>query len=112
MAVANKAARQFQALFDTIPFKATVNFASAGDNDGSGAAFASADITVTGAALGDAVPFIALGLDSVDVTVTAAVTAANTVTVTVNNPTVDAVDLVSTTVTGCVYSPKGVFNSL
>ena len=112
MAVGNKGARQFQSLFDTIPFKATVDFANAPGNPGAGDVFASADITVTGAALGDAVPFISLGLDSVDLTVTAAVTVANTVTVTVNNPTTNAVNLTSTTVTGCVFSPKGVFGSL
>lgn len=106
MAVANKGARQFQALFDTIPFKATVNMGSAAD-----AGFAAANIAVPGAAMGDLV-MVAFGVDVVDVGVSAQVTAADVVTVTVDNNTGAAVDLAPTTVTGIVLKPKGVFNSL
>jgi hypothetical protein len=106
MAVGTKAARQFQALFDTIPFKATVDFGSAAD-----AGFVAADITVTGAVLGSPV-IVAIGVDVVDVGVSAQVTAADTVTVVLDNNTGGAVDLASTTVTGMVFVPKGVYNSL
>lgn len=106
MASAQKGARQFQGLFDTIPFKATVDFASAGDDTE-----AAADITVTGAELGDIV-LIAPGVDVTDGQLTATVTAANTVTAVFSNVTGGAINLASQTLTGVVLSPKGVFDSL
>jgi hypothetical protein len=57
----------------------------------------SVDITVTGAVLGDFV-LASLGVDVADLQVTAAITAADTATVTVSNSTGGAVDLASTTV--------------
>lgn len=57
----------------------------------------STDVTVTGAALGD-YAMVSLGVDSVDLLVTANVTATDTVTVRVQNETTGAVDLASTTV--------------
>lgn len=57
----------------------------------------STDITVTGAAVGDFV-MASMGVDVVDLGVSAQVTATNTVTVTLLNNTGGAVDLASTTV--------------
>ncbi len=59
--------------------------------------FASVDITVPGVALGDIVGGIAVGVDTVDAAIVGAVTAANTVTLTLLNNTAGAVDLASTT---------------
>jgi hypothetical protein len=106
MASAPKAARQFQGIFDVIPFKATVDFGSVGDD-----AEDAANITVPGAALGDLV-LIAPGVDVTDGQLTATVTAANTVTAVFSNVTGGAINLASQTLTGVVLSPKGVFDSL
>src|SRR4030067_1546351 len=59
--------------------------------------FASVDITVPGVALGDIVMGIAVGVDTIDAVIGGAVTAANTVTLTLLNNTAGAVDLASTT---------------
>ena len=100
------ARRQFPDVFkNVLTYTGTLDLGSAGDNDGTGAAFASANVTVPGAALGDFV-LVSLGVDTVDLTLTAAVTAANVVTVTVNNPTINAVNLASTTVRICVLQPN------
>ena len=97
--------RQFADVFgEVITYQGTLDLGPAGDNDGTGAAFASSDVTVTGAALGDFV-LVSLGVDTVDLTLSAAVTAADVVTVTVNNPTIDAVNLASTTVRIAVLKP-------
>lgn len=69
----------------------------------------SVDVTVTGAAIGD-FAVASLGVDTVDVLVTAAVTAANTVTVTVANATAGAVDLASTDLNVRVF-PKNSYIS-
>lgn len=106
MAVGSKNARQFQGLFSVIPFKATVDFASAAD-----AETQAVDIPVVGASLGDIV-IAAIGVDVQDLTFDAQVTVADVVTVTVNNNTGGAVDLASATVTGIVFSPEGEFASL
>lgn len=100
MAVGTKGPRQFQGLFDVIPFKATVNFASTldGNEDAS-------DVTVAGAELGDFV-LVAPGIDVADMGLTAQVTAANTVTVQVWNNTGGTIDLASQTITGVVLKPK------
>jgi len=60
------------------------------------AASAGTEITVPGAKLGD-FAFVSFSLDVADLSVTADVTAANTVTVTMNNNTGGAVDLASGT---------------
>lgn len=57
----------------------------------------SKDVTVTGAALGD-FAIASLGVDTVDMVVSASVTAANTVTVRIQNESGSTVDLASTTV--------------
>ena len=56
----------------------------------------SEDVTVTGAALGD-FAIASIGVDSVDLIITATVTAANVATVNVENQSGGAVDLASTT---------------
>ena len=56
----------------------------------------SKDITVTGAVMGDFV-LCSLGVDIVDITISAAVTAADTVTIRLQNESTATVDLASTT---------------
>jgi hypothetical protein len=63
------------------------------------------DITVAGAALGDRAVAV-LEVDTADLTVTAAVTAEDQVTVTVANNTGAAVDLASTTLTVYVFKQR------
>jgi len=71
----------------------TLDLANAAD-----AATVASDVTVTGVALGDIVMGASLGVDVADLTLDAQVTAADTVTVSVNNNTGGAVNLASTTV--------------
>jgi hypothetical protein len=66
--------------------------------------FVALDVTVTGAALGDFVD-VSLSLDTADLTVFAAVTATNTVTITVINNTQAGVDLLTPTYYLRVSSP-------
>ena len=54
-------------------------------------------VTVTGAALGDYVSSVSLGISSAGLVITGYVSAANTVTVVLYNPTAGAIDLASTT---------------
>jgi hypothetical protein len=63
--------------------------------DGAGA---TTTVTVTGAALGDFVTAVSFGVDLQGITVTAYVSAANTVAVRLQNETGGAIDLASTTV--------------
>lgn len=95
---------QFRALVSTIISSSTVNFASVAD-----AASAGTDVAVVGAALGDFV-LVSVGIDAEDLTVTADVTAADVVTVTLNNNTGAPVDLASTTVRLMVLSPGSVWD--
>ncbi len=107
MSVGSKNSRQFRGLFgESIPFKATVDMGSAAVGE-----FAAADITVAGAAVGDFV-MIAPGIDLTDVILSAQVSAANTVTVVVNNNTAGIVDLDSQVFTGAVLKAGHVFESL
>lgn len=70
------------------------NFGNAAVGSGT---FASLDITVPGVAIGDMVLGVAVGVDTVDAVIWGAVTAANTVTLTLNNNSAGAIDLASTT---------------
>ncbi len=70
------------------------NFGNAAVGSGT---FASVDITVPNVALGDMVMGISLGVDTVDAVIGGAVTAANTVTLTLLNNSAGAIDLASTT---------------
>jgi hypothetical protein len=93
--------RQFGDLFsDIITYRGTLDLGSAADSG-----FASSDVTVRGAALGDFV-LVSLGVDVADTVVVGAVTAANVVTVTVQNDSGGAVDLASTTVRIIVLKPS------
>ena len=95
--------QQFQAVFsNVITYQGTLDLGNAATGSGT---FASSDVTVTGAALGDLV-LVSLGVDTVDAVVAGAVTAANTVTVTLLNNTAGAVNLASTTVRIVVLQPN------
>jgi hypothetical protein len=88
-------AKQFRAVFPkVIKVSTTVNFGNAATGSGT---FASVDVTVPGAALGDAVLGISVGVDTVDAVIGGAVTAANVVTLTLLNNSAGAIDLASTT---------------
>lgn len=102
MATSANVGKQFRAVFDkVITYQGTLDLGDAATGSGT---FASADVTVNGAALGDFV-LVSMGVDTVDTAVVGAVTAANTVTVTVLNNTTGAVNLASTTVRIAVLKP-------
>ena len=102
MATTPKLGRTFRDVFDkVITYKGTLDLGDAATGSGT---FASSDVTVTGAELGDFV-VVSLGVDTVDAAVIGAVTAANTVTVTLLNNTAGAVNLASTTVRIAVLKP-------
>jgi hypothetical protein len=82
---------QFIDVFQNVLVYTDTAFNPANAATGSGT-FSATDVVVTGAALGDVV-LVSFSLDAVDTVVTAAVTAANTVTVVVLNNTAGAVDL-------------------
>ncbi len=95
MATINKR-MQFQNLADRVlVYTGTLDLGNAATGSGT---FASSDVTVTGVALGDVVIGVSLGVDTTDAVVMGAVTAADTVTVTLLNNTAGAVNLASTTV--------------
>lgn len=103
MATVQRGTQQFQGVFSEFwTVKETVNFANAAVGSGT---FASADVTVPGVALGDAVGFISAGVDTVDGVIGGAVTAANTVTLTLMNNSAGAIDLASTTLKFVVGRP-------
>lgn len=81
----------------------TVNFGNAATGSGT---FASVDVTVPNVALGDIVTGISMGVDTVDGAVVGAVTAANTVTLTLLNNSAGAIDLASTTCKFIVGRPS------
>ncbi len=96
--------QQFQGMFNEVWLVSdTVDFGDAATGSGT---FASADITVPNVALGDIVLGISAGVDTVDAVIGGAVTAANTVTLTVLNNTAGAVNLASTTVKFVVGRPN------
>lgn len=85
---------QFQSIFsEVITYQGAIDFDNAAVGSGT---FDSNDITIAGAALGDFV-LVSLAVDTVDAAVVGAVTAANTVTVTLLNNTAGAVNLASAT---------------
>lgn len=95
--------KQFQGMFSEMwAVTETVNFANAATGSGT---FASVDITVPGVAFGDIVMGVSMGVDTVDAVVAGAVTAADTVTLTLLNNTAGAVDLASTTAKFVVGRP-------
>ena len=99
----NRGRSQFQGIFNEMwTVSETVNFADAATGSGT---FASAEVTVPGVALGDIVMGISAGVDTVDTVIGGAVTAANTVTLTLLNNTSGAVNLASTTLKFVVARP-------
>lgn len=88
--------KQFQGMFSElwVVTSTATDFGNAATGSGT---FASVDITVPNVALGDMVMGIALGVDTVDAVIGGAVTAANTVTLTLLNNSAGAIDLASTT---------------
>lgn len=98
------APRQFQGLVDVLFGSATVN-----PGDTAAGADAQVAVTVTGAAVGDAVLFFPGVAITSGVTVQATVSAANTVTLTFDNETADHVDLASSTWRFLLLRPKGDF---
>jgi hypothetical protein len=99
----NRGRSQFQGLFSEMwAVSETVDFGNAATGSGT---FASAEVTVPGVALGDIVMGISAGVDTVDTVIGGAVTAANTVTLTVLNNSAGAVDLASTTLKFIVVRP-------
>jgi hypothetical protein len=95
---------QFPDVFQNVIVYTDNAFNPANAATGSGT-FSATDVTVTGAALGDLV-LVSFNLDATDAVVTAAVTAANTVTVVVLNNTAGAVDLAAGTLRLWVLQPN------
>ena len=94
---------QFQGLFSEMwTHSESVDFANAATGSGT---FASVDVTVPGVALGDIVMGVSIAVDTVDTVIGGAVTAANTVTLTVLNNTAGAVNLAAATVDFIVVRP-------
>ena len=96
--------KQFRGVFNDMwtVTDTAVNFGNAATGSGT---FASVDITVPGVALGDIVLGVSLGVDTVDAVIGGAVTAANTVTLTLLNNSAGAIDLASTTAKFVVARP-------
>ena len=104
MATVIQSKQQLQGLFNEMwAVTETVDFGDAATGSGT---FASADVTVPGVALGDMVMGIVVGVDTVDAVIGGAVTAANTVTLTLLNNTAGAVNLASTTCKFLVGRPN------
>jgi hypothetical protein len=104
MATVEQGSKQLQGAFQELwVVKETVNFANAAVGSGT---FASVDVTVPGVALGDMVMGVSMGVDTVDGVVWGAVTAANTVTLTLMNNSAGAIDLASTTAKFIVGRPS------
>jgi hypothetical protein len=91
-----RGSKQFQGAFTDLwtVTDTALNFGNAATGSGT---FASVDVTVPGVALGDMLLGVSVGVDTVDAVIYGAVTAANTVTLTLLNNTAGAVDLASTT---------------
>ena len=88
--------KQFQGVFSELWLvtEDALNFGNAAVGSGT---FASLNVTVPGVALGDIVMGVSVRVSTVDTVIAGAVTAANTVTLTLLNNTAGAVDLASTT---------------
>jgi hypothetical protein len=99
----NQGRSQFQGLFSEMwTHSESVDFANAATGSGT---FASVDVTVPGVALGDIVMGVSIAVDTVDTVIAGAVTAANTVTLTLLNNTAGAVNLAAATVDFIVVRP-------
>lgn len=100
-----RGSKQFQGAFTDLWLvtETELNFGNAAIGSGT---FASLDITVPGVALGDMLLGGSVRVDTVDSVIYGAVTAANTVTLTLLNNTAGAVDLASTTCKFIVGRPS------
>jgi hypothetical protein len=97
--------QQFQGLFNEIWAVSCTGCDFGNAATGSGT-FASLDVTVPGVAIGDLFMGIAMGVDTVDGVIGGAVTAANTVTITLLNNSAGAIDLAATTCKFLVGRPN------
>lgn len=93
--IIERGSKQFQGAFSELWLctETALNFPNAATGLGT---FASLDITVPGVALGDMVMGVSVRVDTVDAVIGGAVTAANTVTLTLLNNSAGAIDLAST----------------
>lgn len=100
-----RGSKQYQGAFSELWLvtDSACNFGNAATGSGT---FASVDITVPGVAFGDFVMGISVGVDTVDAVIGGAVTAANTVTLTLLNNSAGAIDLASTTCKFVVGRPS------
>ncbi len=99
----NQGRSQFQGLFSEMwAYSDSVDFGNAATGSGT---FASVDVTVPGVALGDIVMGVSIAVDTVDTVIAGAVTAANTVTLTLLNNTTGAVNLAPAIVDFIVVRP-------
>jgi hypothetical protein len=105
--IGTKAPRQFQGIFDVIPFKVTVDPAAFVDNESQVVAVTG----VTGAEVGDIV-LVGPGVDMAEAVYNAYVISADTVEITIAHVGGDSTNLASSTWNGVVLKPKGVFDSL
>lgn len=104
MATVQQGSKQLQGVFNELWLVTeTVNFGNAATGSGT---FASVDVTVPNVAIGDIVMGVSMGVDTVDGVVAGAVTAANTVTLTLLNNSAGAIDLASTTCKFVVGRPS------
>ena len=104
MATVIQGKQQLQGIFNEMwAVTETVDFANAATGSGT---FASVDVTVPNVALGDIVMGVSMGVDTVDGAVAGAVTAANTVTLTLLNNSAGAINLASTTCKFIVGRPS------
>ena len=95
MATVFQGKQQLQGIFNEMwAVTETVDFANAATGSGT---FASVDVTVPNVALGDIVMGVSAGVDTVDGVIAGAVTAVNTVTLTLLNNSAGAINLASTT---------------
>ena len=99
----NQGRSQFQGLFSEMwAVSESIDFGNAAVGSGT---FASVDVTVPGVALGDIVMGVSIAVDTVDTVIAGAVTAANTVTLTLLNNTAGAVNLAAAIVDFIVVRP-------
>lgn len=100
-----RGSKQFQGTFSELWLctETTLDFADAAVGSGT---FASVALTVPGVALGDIVFGVSVGVSTVDAVIGGAVTAANTVRLTLLNNTAGAVNLASTTAKFMVGRPS------
>ena len=104
MATVQQGSKQYQGAFSELWLVTeTIDFADAATGSGT---FASADVTVPNVALGDMVMGISVGVDTIDAVIGGAVTAANTVTLTLLNNSAGAINLASTTCKFVVGRPS------